>query len=69
MCEEVKILTAALEAIITTGVIDEKLKGGIMAVDIPNVFVQTEIALYGQKIIMRIRGQLVYTLIEIFPGV
>jgi hypothetical protein len=40
-----------------------------MTLDIPNVFVQTEISLGGDKIIMKIRGQLVDILLELCPGV
>ena len=58
-CKEATSLTAALEAIITIGVIDVKHKRDVLTSDIPNSFVQTDIALYGDKIIMKIRGQLV----------
>jgi hypothetical protein len=54
--EEALSPTAALEAIIITGVIDAKQKRDVMKLDIPNVFVQTEISLDGDKIIMKIRG-------------
>jgi hypothetical protein len=57
--EEASSPTAASEAIITTGVIDAKQKKDVMTLDIPNAFVQTEIALDGDKIIMKSRGQLV----------
>jgi hypothetical protein len=57
--------TAALEAIITTGVIDAKQKRDVMTLDIPNAFVQTDIALDRDKIIMKIRGQLVDILLEL----
>jgi hypothetical protein len=40
-----------------------------MTLYIPNAFVQTEISLDGDKIIMKIRGQLVYILLELFLGV
>jgi hypothetical protein len=40
-----------------------------MTLDIPNAFVQTEISLDGDKIIMKIRGQLVDILLELCPGV
>ena len=48
-----KILTAASEDIITTGVLDEKQKRYVMTLDITKEFLQTEIALYGDKIIMK----------------
>ena len=67
--EEASSPTAASEAIITTGVIDAKQKRDVMTLDIPNAFVQTDIALDGDKIIMKIRGQLVDILMEICPGV
>jgi hypothetical protein len=57
--EEASSPTAASEAIIITGVIDAKQKRDIMALDIPNAFVQTEISLDGDQIIMKIRGPLV----------
>jgi hypothetical protein len=40
-----------------------------MTLDIPNVFLQTKIALDGDKIIMKIRGQLVDILLKLCPGV
>jgi hypothetical protein len=40
-----------------------------MTLDIPNAFVQTKIPLNGDKIIMKIRGQLVDILLELCPGV
>ena len=61
--------TAALEAIITTGVIDTKYKRYVMSLDIPYAFVQTEIALDRDNIIMKIRGKLVNILLEMFPVV
>jgi hypothetical protein len=57
------------EAIIITGVIDAKQNRDVMMLDIPNAFVQTEISLDGDKIIMKIRGQLVDILLELCPGV
>jgi hypothetical protein len=39
-----------------------------MTLDIPDAFVQTEISLDGDKIIMKIRGQLVDILLELCPG-
>jgi hypothetical protein len=68
--EEASSPTApASEAIIITGVIDVKQKRDVMTLDIPNAFVQTEISLDGDKIVMKIRGQLVDILLEICPGV
>ena len=40
-----------------------------MTLDIPNLFVQTEITLDQDKIIMKKRGRLVDIIIEICPGV
>ena len=57
-----------LEAIITTGVIDAKQKRDVMTIDIPSTFLQTKITLDGDKIIMKIRGQLVDILIETCLG-
>jgi hypothetical protein len=67
--EEASSPTAASEAIITTGVIDAKQKRDVMTLDIPNAFTQTDIALDGNKIIIKIRGQLVDILLELCPGV
>jgi hypothetical protein len=67
--EEASSPTAASEAIIMTGVIDAKQKRDVMTLDIPNAFVQTEISLDGDKIIKKIRGQLVDILLELCPGV
>ncbi len=67
--EDVSSPTATTEAIITTGVIDAKQRRDVMTLDIPNAFVQTQIPLNGDKIIMKIRGQLVDILLELCPGV
>ena len=61
--------TAVSEAIINTEVIDEKKKRYVMTIDIPNAFIQTEIVLDRDNIIMKIGGQLVYILLKICPGV
>jgi hypothetical protein len=50
-------------------VIEVKQTRDVMTLDIPNAFIQTNIALDGDKIIMKIRGQLVDILLEICPGV
>ena len=68
-CKEATSMTAASEAIINTGVIYEKQKIVVLILNTPNAFVQTDIELGGDKIIMKIREQLVNTLLEIFPGV
>jgi hypothetical protein len=67
--EEASSPTAASEAIIITGVIDAKQNRDVMLLDIPIAFVQTEISLDGDRIIMKIRGQLVDILLELCPGV
>jgi hypothetical protein len=67
--EEASSPTAASEAILITGVIDAKQNRDVMTLEIPNAFVQTEISLDGDKIIMKIRGQLVDILLELCPGV
>ena len=54
--EEAASLTAATEAILITGVIDAKQKQDIMTLDVPNAFVQTDVQLNGEKIVMKIRS-------------
>jgi hypothetical protein len=58
---------AATEAILITGVINAKQRRDIMTNDVPNALVQTPIPQDGEKIIMKIRGQLVDLLLEIVP--
>jgi hypothetical protein len=48
--EEATSPTAALEAIITTGVIDAKQKSDVMTLDIPDAFVQTKSHRTGTKL-------------------
>ena len=67
--EEVTSPTAATEAILISGVIDDKQKRDVITLDVPNAFVQTPIPKSGEKIIMKIRGRLVDILTEICPGV
>ena len=67
--KEATISTKALEDIITTGVIDAGQERDVMTLDTSNAFLQTEIALDGDNIIMNIRGKLVDILIEICPVV
>ena len=56
MREEATSTTVASKAIFTTGMIDTKQKIDLMRIDIPNEFVKTEIALYGDKVITNVRG-------------
>ena len=63
------ILTSVLDYIITTGVIGAKQKIDLMMLNIPNVIAEIEITLYGDHIIMKIRGQFVYILFGIYLGV
>ena len=68
MYEESTSPTTALEDIITIGIIDAKNNRDVMTLDIPNLFVQTEITLDQDKIIMKKRGRLVDIILEICPG-
>lgn len=61
--------TVATDAILMTSVMDAKRYADIMTVDIPNAFVQTSVPQGDEKTIMKIRGQLVDILLELFPGV
>ena len=51
--------TASSESMITIGVIDAKHKIDVMTLDVPNAFLQTEIALDRDKIILKIREQFI----------
>ena len=63
--------TAMAESILITATIDAKQRRDVMTADIPNAFVQTDVgpAKKGERIIMKIRGQLVDILIEIAPEI
>jgi hypothetical protein len=63
--------TASTESILLTATIEAKQKRDVMTADIPNAFVQTNIARknIGERIIMKIRGPLVDILVEIAPEV
>ena len=63
MHKEATSQTASLEAIITTEVIDAKQKRDEIMLGTPNAFVQTEIALDTDNIIINIRGQLINILL------
>ena len=67
--EESIIPTAAIEAILITGVIEAKEDRDIMTLDIPNAFLQTDILKSdsGERTIMKFRGILVDMLCEIDP--
>ena len=67
--EEATSPTAATKEILTTGVIDAKQGRDIMTLDIPNAFVQTAVPQDQEKVIIKIRGNLVDILLEICPGV
>jgi len=67
--EEATSPTAATESILITGVVDAKQKRDVMTLDVPNAFVQTPIPKKGEKIIMKIRGQLVDILVEMCPEI
>jgi hypothetical protein len=59
--------TVATEAILITGVLDAKQHRDVMTNDVPNAFVQTPVPQGGDKIVMKLRGQLVDLLVEIAP--
>ena len=61
--------TVSHEVTIITGVIEAKQQCDIMTTDIPNAFVQTDIDQSGEKIIMKIRGELVDILVEESPKI
>ena len=67
--EEATSPTAATESILLTGVIEAKQNRDIMTLDVPNAFVQTNIpqGKDDEKVIMKIRGQLVDLLVELSP--
>jgi hypothetical protein len=61
--------TVSHEATIVTGVIKANQQHDIMTGDIPNAFVQTDIDRSGEKIIMKIRGELMEILVEVSPEI
>ena len=61
--------TTAPEVIIATGVVDANQIIYVMTLDIPNTFVQTEIALDEDKIITNKREQLIDIIFKICPRV
>jgi len=63
--DEATSLTVSHEATIITGVIEAKQQHDIMTADIPNAFVQTDINQSDEKIIMKIRGELVDILVDV----
>jgi hypothetical protein len=66
--EEAASPTAMTESILLTSTINAKEKRDIMTVDIPNAFVQTDIETNnGERIIMKIKGQLVDMLVTLDP--
>ena len=67
--EEATSPTAATEAIFVTGVIEAKQRRDVMTLEIPNAFFQTDILQTREKVVMKIRGELVNKLMEICPGV
>ena len=62
--------TTALESVLLTSVIDAKEGRDVATVDIPNAFMQTETPQEDgkERIILKIRGQLVDMLVNIDPG-
>ena len=59
--------TTITESVILTGVIDAKQNRDVMVSDVPNSFVQTDIDLNEERVIMKIRGILVDILVEMDP--
>jgi hypothetical protein len=59
--------TAATNALLITGVLEAKQGRDVMTNSVPSAFVQTPIPQDGEKIIMKIQGQLVDMLLEIAP--
>eukprot|EP00957_Ditylum_brightwellii_P197453 15044113-Ditylum_brightwellii.AAC.1 len=67
--EEATSPTAVTESVILTAAIDAKQRCDVITMDTPNAFVQTDISQKGHKVVMKIRGLLVDTLIALCPGV
>ena len=61
--------TVSTDAVLITATINAKQGRDVMTADIPNAFVQTDVDLKGDKIIMKIRGVLVDILCEMNPAI
>jgi hypothetical protein len=59
--------TAATESILLTATVDAEEGRDVMGVDIPNAFVQTDLGLKKERVIMKIRGILVDMLVDMNP--
>ena len=57
------------KATIVTGVLEAKQQSNIIKADIPNAFVQTDIDQSGEKIIIKMRGELEDILVEVSPEI
>jgi hypothetical protein len=72
-CDNASSLTAMMESILITAMIDAKQKHDVMTADIPNAFVQTDVdkknQVKGEHIIMKIGGPSFDILLEIAPKV
>ena len=68
--EESTSPTTTLESVIITAVVDAKENRDVATVDIPNAFIQTELAKKEEddRVILKIRGKLVDMLVDIDPG-
>ena len=67
--EDASSPTAATESILLTATINAEEGRDIMTVDIPNAFVQTELDLKQDQILMKVRGMLVDMLVDINPEI
>ena len=65
--EEAASPTASTDSIIITSIIDAKQERDVMTSDVPNAFVQTDIPVSGEMVVMKIRGALVDMLVDMCP--
>lgn len=65
--EDSSLPTAATESIMLTSKIDAKEPRNVVSVDIPNAFIKTRVEDEKDRVVIRVRGLLIDTLVQIAP--
>lgn len=67
--EDKSSLTVLAKSLMLTCVVDAHEKRDVISLDIPNAYIQVEVSAqkHGERVVMKIRGQLVDWLCEIAP--
>jgi hypothetical protein len=67
--EDASSPTVSTQAVLLTSIVDAHERRNVIVIDIPNAFIQTRVKNKKDRVIIRIRGVVVYWLVRIAPDV